>query len=84
MENLIRVDFETNRVERTRAEWIQELIQYELDCLDSASNVDDTISYLLMKGFVGYENMSDIALVDVVYDTLGHNYHIEEYITEAI
>jgi len=79
MENLIRVDFETNRVERTRTEWIQELIEFELDCID-IGHVDDRISYLLMKGFVGYENMSDIALVDVVYDTLGHNYHIEEAI----
>ncbi len=80
MEKLLRVDFASNRVEKTRAEWIQELIEYELDCLDSASNVDDTISYLLMKGFVGYENMNDNALIDQVYDMLGHNYHIEEAI----
>jgi len=80
MENLIRVDFETNRVERTRAEWIQELIEYELDCLDSESNVDDTITYLLTNGFTGYKNMSDIALIDEIYETLGHKYHIEETI----
>jgi hypothetical protein len=80
MEKLIRVDFESNRVERTRTEWIQELIEYELDCLDSASNVDDTITYLLTNGFTGYKNMPDDALVDEIYDTLGHNYHIEEAI----
>ena len=80
MEKLLRVDFGTNRVEKTREEWIQELIEYELDCLDSASNVDDTITYLLMKGFVGYENMNDNALIDQVYDMLGHNYHIEDTI----
>jgi hypothetical protein len=84
MENLLRVDFESNRVERTRTEWIKELIEYELDCLDSASNVDDTITYLLTNGFTGYKNMSDIALIDEIYETLGHNYHIEEFITEAI
>jgi hypothetical protein len=84
MEKLIRVDFESNRVERTREEWIKELIEYEIDCLDSASNVDDTITYLLTNGFTGYKNMSDIALIDEIYETLGHNYHIEKFITEAI
>jgi hypothetical protein len=84
MENILSVDFELNTVAKTRKEWIQELIEYELDCLDSASNVDDTISYLLTNGFTGYKNMSDIALIDEIYETLGHNYHIEEYITEAI
>jgi hypothetical protein len=29
MENLLRVDFESNRVERTREEWIKELIKYQ-------------------------------------------------------
>jgi len=80
MENILSVDFELNTVAKTRKEWIQELIEYELDCLDSASNVDDTISYLLTNGFTGYKNMSDIALIDEIYDTLGHNYHIEETI----
>ena len=79
MENLIRVDFGTNRVEKTRKEWIDELIEYELDCLDSADLVDGTITYLLNNGFVGYKNMSDIALIDEVYDTLAHRYDIEEY-----
>ena len=83
MQKLIRVDFESNRVERTREEWIQELIEYELDCID-IGHVDDTITYLLTNGFTGYKNMSDIALIDEIYETLGHNYHIEEYITEAI
>lgn len=80
MEQLLRVDFASNRVEKTRAEWIQELIEYELDCLDTAENSDATMAYLLMKGFVGYENMNDNALIDQVYDMLGHNYHIEEAI----
>jgi len=80
MENILSVDFELNTVAKTRKEWIQELIEYELDCLDSASNVDDTITYLLTNGFTGYKNMSDIALIDEIYDTLGHNYHIEEAI----
>ena len=83
MENLLRVDFKSNTVERTKAQWIQELIEYELDCID-IGHVDDTISYLLTNGFTGYKNMSDIALIDEIYETLGHNYHIEEYITEAI
>ena len=80
MENILSVDFELNTVAKTRKEWIKELIEYELDCLDSASNVDDTITYLLTNGFTGYKNMSDIALIDEIYDTLGHNYHIEEAI----
>jgi hypothetical protein len=84
MEKLLRVDFESNRVERTREEWIKELIEYELDCLDTADLHDGSITYLLTNGFVGYKNMSDDDLVDEIYDTLGHNYHIEEYITEAI
>jgi hypothetical protein len=84
MENLLRVDFESNRVERTRTEWINELIEYEIDCLDCVDNNDATLTYLLTNGFVGYKNMSDIALIDEIYETLGHNYHIEEYITEAI
>jgi hypothetical protein len=78
MQKLIRVDFESNRVERTREEWIKELIEYEIDyCVD---NNDATLTYLLTNGFVGYKNMSDDALVDEIYDTLGHNYHIEEAI----
>jgi len=80
MENILSVDFELNTVAKTRKEWIQELIEYELNCLDSASNVDDTITYLLTNGFTGYKNMSDIALIDEIYETLGHNYHIEEAI----
>jgi len=80
MENILSVDFELNTVAKTRKEWIKELIEYEIDCLDSASNVDDTITYLLTNGFTGYKNMSDIALIDEIYDTLGHNYHIEEAI----
>ena len=31
MEKLLRVDFESNRVERTREEWIKELIEYQID-----------------------------------------------------
>jgi hypothetical protein len=80
MEQLLRVDFGTNRVEQTRTEWIKELIEYELDCLDSASNVDDTISYLLTNGFTGYKNMSDIALIDEIYETLDHKYYFDEAI----
>jgi hypothetical protein len=80
MEKLLRVDFESNRVERTRTEWINELIEYEIDCLDCVDNNDATLTYLLTNGFVGYKNMSDIALIDEIYDTLGHNYHIEEAI----
>jgi hypothetical protein len=79
MENILSVDFELNTVAKTRKEWIQELIEYELDCID-IGHVDDTISYLLTNGFTGYKNMSDIALIDEIYDTLGHNYHIEETI----
>ena len=80
MEKLLRVDFGTNRVEKTREEWIQELIEYELDCLDTADLHDGTLIHLLTNGFVGYKNMSNIALIDEIYDTLGHNYHIEEAI----
>jgi len=79
MENLIRVDFGTNRVENTREEWIQELIQTQIESLDSMDNNDSMIFYLLNNGFVGYKNMSDIALIDEVYDTLAHRYDIEEY-----
>ena len=79
MENILSVDFELNTVAKTRKEWIQELIEFELDCID-IGHVDDTISYLLTNGFTGYKNMSDIALIDEIYDTLGHNYHIEEAI----
>jgi hypothetical protein len=78
MENLIRVDFGTNRVEKTRKEWIDELIEYELDCLDTIDNNDATITYLLNNGFTGYKNMSDIALIDEVCETLAHRYDIEE------
>ena len=77
--DLIRVDFGTNRVEQTRQQWIDELIQYELECLDSSDLVDGTITYLLTNGFTGYKNMSDIALIDEIYDTLAHRYDIEEY-----
>ena len=84
MEKLIRVDFESNRVERTREEWIKELIEYEIDCLDCVDNNDATLTYLLRYGFVGYDNMTDGRLSVEIYDTLGHNYHIEEFITEAI
>lgn len=80
MENMLIVDFESNRVERTRTEWIKELIEYEIDCLDTADLHDGTLIHLLRYGFVGYKNMSDIALIDEIYDTLGHNYHIEEAI----
>ena len=80
MQKLIRVDFESNRVERTRDEWIKELIEYQIDCLDCIDNNDATLTYLLTNGFMGYKNMSDDALVDEIYDTLGHNYHIEEAI----
>lgn len=84
MEKLLRVDFESNRVERTREEWIKELIEYEIDCLDCVDNNDATLTYLLRYGFVGYNNMTDGRLSVEIYDTLGHNYHIEEFITEAI
>lgn len=80
MEKLLRVDFESNRVERTREEWIKELIEYQIDCLDCVDSNDATLTYLLTNGFTGYKNMSDIALIDEIYDTLGHNYHIEEAI----
>ena len=80
MKNMLIVDFESNRVERTRTEWIKELIEYEIDCLDTADLHDGTLIHLLTNGFVGYKNMSDIALIDEIYDTLGHNYHIEEAI----
>jgi hypothetical protein len=80
MEKLLRVDFESNRVERTREEWIKELIEYEIDCLDCVDNNDATLTYLLRYGFVGYDNMTDGRLSVEIYDTLGHNYHIEEAI----
>ena len=80
MQKLIRVDFESNRVERTREEWIKELIEYELDCLDTADLHDGTLTYLLRHGFTGYDNMTDGRLSVEIYDTLGHNYHIEETI----
>ena len=80
MQKLIRVDFESNRVERTRTEWINELIEYEIDCLDCVDNNDATLTYLLTNGFVGYDNMTDGRLSVEIYDTLGHNYHIEEAI----
>ena len=78
MKTLSGVDFGKNRVEKTRKEWIDLLIEYELDCLDSSDLVNGTITYLLNHGFVGYKNMSDIALIDEVYDTLAHRYDIEE------
>ena len=84
MEKLLRVDFESNRVERTREEWIKELIEYQIDCLDCVDFNDATLTYLLRYGFVGYDNMTDGRLSVEIYDTLGHNYHIEEFITEAI
>jgi len=34
----------------------------------------------LTNGFTGYKNMSDIALIDEIYETLGHKYHIEDTI----
>ena len=80
MENILSVDFELNTVAKTRKEWIKELTEYEIDCLDSADLHDGTLIHLLTNGFVGYKNMSDIALIDEIYDTLGHNYHIEETI----
>jgi hypothetical protein len=80
MENLIRVDFGTNRVEKTRKQWIDELIEYQLDCLDSVDLADGTITYLLSNGFVGYDNMTNGRLSVEVYDTLAHRYDIEEYL----
>ena len=80
MEQLLRVDFGTNRVERTKAEWIQELTEYELASLDSIENCDATISYLLINGFVGYKNMNDDELIDRVYDLLDHKYYFDEVI----
>ena len=80
MENILIVDFESNRVERTRTEWIKELIEYEIDCLDTADLHDGTLIHLLTNGFVGYKNMTDKRLGVEIYDTLGHNYHIEETI----
>ena len=80
MEKLLRVDFGTNRVEHTKDEWIKELIEYELDSLDSIENSDATISYLLINGFVGYKNMSDDELIDRVYDLLDHKYYFDEAI----
>jgi hypothetical protein len=84
MEKLLRVDFESNRVERTREEWIKELIEYQIDCLDCVDSNDATLTYLLRYGFTGYDNMTNGRLSVEIYDTLGHNYHIEEFITEAI
>ena len=80
MKNMLIVDFESNRVERTRTEWIKELIEYEIDCLDTADLHDGTLIHLLRYGFVGYDNMTDGRLSVEIYDTLGHNYHIEEAI----
>ena len=80
MEQLLRVDFGTNRVERTKAEWIQELIEHELDCLDTIGLYDGSLTYLLTNGFTGYKNMSDIALIDEIYDTLDHKYYFDEEI----
>jgi bifunctional pyridoxal-dependent enzyme with beta-cystathionase and maltose regulon repressor activities len=78
MENLIRVDFGTNRVESTREEWIQELIHIQIESLDSIDNNDSMIAHLLKKGFIGYANMSDEQLIDEIYDWLAHQYDIEE------
>ena len=79
MENLIRVDFGTNRVEKTRKQWIDELIKYQLECLDSVNFVDGTVTYFLHHGFVGYDNMSNGRLSVEIYDTLVNRYDIEEY-----
>ena len=78
MENLIRVDFGTNRVENTREEWIQELIQTQIESLDSMDNNDSMIFYLLKNGFIGYANMTNDELSDEIYDWLEHKYDIEE------
>ena len=78
MENLIRIDFGTNRVERTREEWIQELIQIQIESLDSMDNNDSMIAHLLRYGFTGYANMTDGRLSVEIYDWLAHQYDIEE------
>jgi hypothetical protein len=78
MENLIRVDFGTNRVEKTREEWTNELIQQQIDSLDSMDNNDHFITYLLKRGFKGYDNYELEELIDEIYDTLSHNYDLEE------
>jgi hypothetical protein len=78
--NLIRVDFGTNRVEQTRAEWINELIQSIIKNLDKVENNDSLITYLLKNGFKGYENMTDDELIDEISNSyfLGCIYDLEE------
>jgi hypothetical protein len=65
-EVLLRVDFGTNRVEQTREEWINELIQSTIKNLDKVENNDSLITYLLKNGFKGYENMTDDELIDEI------------------
>jgi hypothetical protein len=77
MENLIRVDFGTNRVEKTRYEWTNKLIQQQINSLDTIDNNDSFIAYLLRTGFQGYDNYELEELIDEIYDTLGHEYDIE-------
>lgn len=78
--NLIRVDFGTNRVEKTREEWINELIQSTIKNLDAVENNDSLITYLLKNGFKGYENMTDDELIDEISNSyfLGCIYDLEE------
>jgi hypothetical protein len=78
MKNLIRVDFGTNRIERTKEEWIDELIENQLESLDSMDNNDHMITYLLCKGFKGYEQFTVDELIEEIESELGHRYDIEE------
>jgi hypothetical protein len=77
---LLRVDFGTNRVEQTREEWINELIQSTIKNLDKVENNDSLITYLLKNGFKGYENMTDDELIDEISNSyfLGCIYDLEE------
>jgi hypothetical protein len=78
MENLIRVDFGTNRVEKTRYEWTNELIQQQINSLDTIDNNDSFIAYLLRTGFKGYDNLEEDELVEQIGYDLSEIYDIEE------
>jgi hypothetical protein len=79
---LIRIDFGTNRVEKTREQWTLKLIQREIESLDSMDNNDHFITHLLKRGFKGYDNFELEELIEEIQDALCDKYDIDEEIEQ--
>jgi len=65
-------------VSKTRQEWIDELLENDLDLCQSDSTFNDNTIYdLLLGGCKGYINMTDDEIAQEIYNQLEHLYESE-------